>query len=290
MVNPAPGTVEEGMAKLLASEPEEPTDEEVQVTEPEEIPEEVTPVVEGDGVEEVEEPEGQPEVTYDVNGEQLGVEELRLGYMRDADYRKKTMALAEKNKADEVIREAFNQNIEQAELVAILDQEDLASPESLELKEFDPTAYYEKRDKIEAKQKRLESLRVEKRKLAEARESERIAQEQELLGIAIPEWVDTEKALEEIQLCRGVWNEMNFTPEELQGVGHKLVVLTRKAALYDRITAAKPEDKKVTTKPKTATPGTVTTSDDKSRAKRKGAKERFDKSGKLDDAVRLLLE
>lgn len=308
MVNPVTGTVQEGVSRLLApaetSELEKPTDDTPEVTpdEPEveaeieeEIPEEVIPAVEGDDVTEAEEPKGQPEVTHTVSvgGEEqeVSVDELRLGYMRDADYRQKTIALADQRKADDATREAFQGKLEQAELVATLDQEDLESPEAIELKEYDPAAYYAKKERADAKQARLVELRTEADTQRAAQRQANLAAEQELLLPAIPEWVDQAVRVEEIGMCQALWAKMGFTDADLeQLLDHRLVVLSRKAALYDRINAAKPEDKKVTTKPKSAQPGTVSTKGDKSRGAQKAARDRLRKTGKVADAVSLLLE
>ncbi len=302
MANPATGTIPEGVARLLSpietSDPEGLPDDETQVTEPEEIPEEVLPEVEGDSAtaEEPQEEAGETEPeTYEisVNGETRAVtlDELRNGHMRLEDYKQKTMALAEQRKDDETNRAQLAERLEQAEFVAQLESEDLTSTTALELKEYDPTAYYEKKERFDKKQERLKELRADAVQQAEKQAQARTAREQELLIPAIPEWVDNEKALEEIKLCQDLWSRMGFTQADLKNMpGHFMIALSRKAALYDRITAAKPEGKKVTTKPKTAKPGTVKTSDDRARAKRKDAQAQFDDTHKLDDAVKLLLE
>jgi len=294
MVNPEAGTVQEGVARLLAPTEESPEPEQPTGEQEEEIPTEVVPEVEGADVEDAEEPEGQPEVTYTVSvggeDQELTPEELRLGYMRDADYRQKTTALADQRKSDEASRAAFQDSLEQAEYVAKLDLEDLESPEALELKEYDPAAYYGKKERIEKKQTRLTELRALDREQREQTRAANLAAEQELLVPAIPEWVDEKVMVEEIGMCQNLWSQMGFTDADLQElVDHRLIVLSRKAALYDRIAQAKPEDKKVTSKPKTAQPGTVTTKEDKARTRDKGARDRLRKSGKADDAVKLLL-
>jgi hypothetical protein len=89
----------------------EEADEVVEGQEPEQAElDEETEEVE-DSTEEVEDPteetesedaeDEQAEQTFEINGEQVGVDELKLGYMRQSDYTKKTQAVAEQRKAVE---------------------------------------------------------------------------------------------------------------------------------------------------------------------------------------------
>lgn len=83
--------------------------------EPEEVPVEEAPV---DTEQPVEEPEGQPEQELseiDIGGMKYQVPKaVADGYMKDADYRQKTMALAEDRKATEQVKTAFAQLTQQA--------------------------------------------------------------------------------------------------------------------------------------------------------------------------------
>jgi len=300
MANPAPGTIDEMVQKMivpaeLEAEPNdgEKTEEEKQ----EEIPESVEPVVEGDTPETAEEPEGQPEPET-VSISALELKDLRNGNLMQADYTQKTMALAEQRRVVEENTVAFQALLEQAEAVAQLDREDLGSTENLELKEYDRTAFEEKKERVDKKQAQLTELKAKRTAQIEEDAAETIARETDLLLPAIPEWIDQEKMVSEMQMCSEMWAKMGFTNEDLKDKynDHRLIVISRKAALYDelqakqqRVDSAKPEDKQVTDTPKTVQPGTVTSKQDGISAKRKETSDRARETGRPQDAVAALL-
>ena len=85
---------------------EETTDEVIEESQEVEEETEVSEEVEEDPTEETEvEAEDEPDVitegVIEINGEKVAVEEIKLGYMRQADYTKKTQAVAEQRKAAE---------------------------------------------------------------------------------------------------------------------------------------------------------------------------------------------
>jgi len=291
------GSDAEAMAALLTpkveesqdqpeAEPQEETTDVVVETEEEEVPEEVTPEVEGEDVASEESEEDQPEEVTEEDSE-----EERLAGLRQEDYTRKTKELAEQRKGVEALAEAFQERLEQAELVAQLEKEDLQSVENQELLEFDPKAYYEKKERIEAKEAQLAEMREERDLYAQQQKAERLASEQELVLPAIPQWVDQDTMMKEIPMMQKMWTDMGFTAEELDMYAdHRLVVISRKAALYDQIMSAKPEEKKVTEKPKSAQPGTTTTKEEKATQRSQAARNRLKETGKDQDALRVLLE
>lgn len=59
-------------------------------------------------------PENQESQAVDINGEQVTLEELKKGYMREADYRRKTQALADERKKGESQGSQYTAEEEQA--------------------------------------------------------------------------------------------------------------------------------------------------------------------------------
>lgn len=298
MANPQPGTMDDIVQRMITPPELEAEPNDGEEDEQEEMPvKEVEPVVEGDTPETAEEPEGQPEPeTVSISADELKT--LRDGNLMQEDYTRKTIVLAEQRKVVEANTTAFQDLLEQAEIVAQLDQEDLGSTENLELKEYDRTAFEEKRERVDKKQTLLTELKASRTAQLEEDRAGFIAKEADLLLPAIPEWIDQEKMVEEMKMCQTMWGKMGFTDDQLQRYNdHRLIVISRKAALYDallekqkRIASAEPEGKKVTETPKTAQPGTVTTKADQTTAKHKATVDRARETGRPADAVRALLE
>lgn len=270
-------------ALLQPSEPEQPTEEEVETPEVEEVEAEVT--------EEVTEEEETPQTyTVKVQGEEqeVSLDDLLSGYMLHSDYTKKTMDLSEQRKATEERLAELSQAVEQAKLLSQLEMEDLASPEALQLKEDDPQAYYERRERNEARQQRLDEFSGTLGKEQEAKRAAKIAEEQELLGSAIPEWVDPDAANSDIKAMQLLWSDAGYKPDEVgQFIDHRWMVISRKAALYDQIMSTEVEGKKVA--PKNAEPKASTTREDAGTRKQKELRDRVRKTGKMEDAQRALL-
>lgn len=202
--------------------------------------------------------ESEPLYTVKVNGEEREVplEDLRKGYMMEADYRKKTSEISKQREEFKVKQDEFSQKLNDVEQLLIADIEDLNSEENLELKDLDPEAYYKKREKLEARARKFQDMQQEKVKIEQARDAESSEKEKELLLSALPEWLDQDTQNKEVDLINKLWSDVGYTPEEISRFkSHKDVLIARKAALYDQIKSAKPESKKVKTKPKSAKPG-----------------------------------
>ena len=81
---------------------------------------------------------------------------------------------------------------------------------------------------------------------------------------------------------------LGYTTEEIAQVSdHRVLLLLRKAMLYDRGQARKPAAKQRIEKVKVAKPGTGTKT---TKSKTKAARQRLAKSGRVEDAAELFLE
>ena len=286
------GTLAEAQDRLLnpvIGEQSEPEDD--GPTEEEELPQAAEAAEEV--VEPEEEPQAEPTFSVTVAGEEreVSLEELRSGYMMQSDYSKKTQELAEQRKADEQARAELQEKLEQAELIARIEMEDLESAAALELKEEDPRAYYERKERNDARQARIDEYRQEQQSRENQERQARIVQEQTMLLPAIPEWVDQGKMNEEVSLMQQTWLDAGFTAEDMQDfIDHRWMVISRKAALYDRIANAQPEDKKVTETPKSAEPSAATVKEDGPSQASKERRAKLRKTGRQEDAQRAILD
>lgn len=307
--------VNEGAAQIAQLlQPEQPSDsapEPETAEQPETVEEEaVEPEIEtGDEVEEVETPQAEdaeelPEAESDtepaetkytvkVNGEEVevGLDDLRKGYMMETDYRRKTSEVARAREEVKAKEDALNAKIVDAEMMLNIELEDLNSEANKELKEYDPTAFYEKKEAVEAKKARIEKLKSDQAQAEAQRKVESINKEKELLLNALPEWLDENTLNAEAPLLNQQWQDLGFKDAELDLFGdHRLILLTRKAALYDKLKSAKPETKKVTPKPKAAKPGTPKSKEQIAKARKSEKAAKLKKTGNVKDAAAAFAE
>lgn len=296
------------IAQLL-SQPEQPSDsaeaeattesvlDNVEVEEKAETEEvEAQPEPDPETVEESESeetPEGDTEseeqtYTVKVGGEEREVtlDDLRKGYMMESDYRKKTSEVARdreevNNKLNDLV-----QKISEADAMLQFEAEDLDSPENQELKELDPQAFYEKREIIEAKQKKYKKIQESLVEEATSRQQELLKREKELVFQAIPEWLDTEAMKKDALAINGLLSNLNFSQQEIDSLNdHRYYVILRKAAMYDQIKSAKPDEKKVKTVPKAVKPGTTSTPEKRQSDKISKIRNQVKKTGLQRDAA-----
>jgi len=239
------------------SAPEEPTEEHDEPTDPSD--------------DETPEPEPQPK-TYrvPVDGQEVEVteEELLKGYSRTADYTRKTMALAEQRKATEQELEAARAERAQyaealTQLRTVLERGAGPEPDWEKLKAEAPEQFPLVFAEYQLQQERLGKVKAEEARIqaqqaadaARAREAMLAAEQQQLVQ-ALPEWGDPAVRSKETADLVSYARDMGFGPDDLAGVtDHRVVLMLRKAMLYDRVQAqAKAATKPPAPAPKAAAP------------------------------------
>jgi hypothetical protein len=210
-----------------------------------------------EATEEAEELDNQPEkYTVKVNGEELEVDidELKGGYQRDSDYRKKTMAVAEERKAVEA---------DKAEIAARIDKlESLIKTEDEQvdwdyLKDNDPAQYVKLKDQHDERKAVLEEERTKQQAEYEKQRTEYINTESQLLAEKMgATWVD-DKRKETFTKAQTYLTELGVKPEELsQLADHRLWYAIFEAAEYAEFKKTKGRVKEELTKaPKSVKPG-----------------------------------
>jgi hypothetical protein len=140
----------------------------------------------------------------------------------------------------------------------------------------------EKAYAIQAEQQRLSQLsQQEQQRAMEAH----LESEKDALLAALPEWRDPKKAKAEKALVLESAKSVGFSEDDLKSVyDHRLVLLLRKAAMYDQMVSKRQGIKPVVNNgPRTAKPGAagrVSTTTETTRAK-----QRLAKTGRVDDAA-----
>ncbi len=332
--NRAPaGTTAEASNKILsmwdseeqtASEvTETPVDEtEVEETqEAEEVEEEAPESEEEEGQAEEETEEEVEEEEYDVvaeedlkytikvDGEELevGIDELKNGYQRQADYTRKSQALAEKRKETEGIQSERMQLEQERQMYAnglqMLQEQQSAKLNAFDnvewetLKQEDPYAYMIKKDEYRDAQERVTNLQAEQQlvqqeqaKQAQQARAHFVQQEYARLVDALPEWNDKESTIKkDIQEYA---TSVGFRPEEIsQLADHRSVLIIKKAMEFDKLTKkVAPKKKAVKKVPKVQKAGRGNSKEDAATEDLKKKRARLRKSGKQDDAASLFYD
>lgn len=299
----APKDAEADDAEALAAEAE------LDETPPDEEGDEPS---EDEGADEVEasaddedEPDEQPDegpelvtVTIDGKEEQLPLEEVVKGYQRQADFTRKTQALAEERKRlDSELDEVSSERQQYAQLLSALEetlqQMQPQEPDWERLYQEDPLEYVRMRDVWNDRAQKLQKIQAEQAHLQqqEAQVRAKTLQQQietardELLK-AIPEWQDKQKWDADRTALREYGRTMGYSDEELNSAyDHRAIVILNKAMKYDRMMAKRP--KPATHKgPKVASGGSSNSTPRRTTAQTK-AKQRLAKTGSIHDAAKV---
>ena len=247
-------------------ETEAPVDEEVveDTEEAEEVEEKAPEEEEGQAEEETEEEVEEEEFdvvaeedlkyTIKVDGEELevGIEELKNGYQRQADYTRKSQALAEQRKETEAIQ-SERQRLEQERQMYANGLQMLQEQQSAKLKDFDsidwealktedPYQYMIKKDEYRDAQERITNLvqeqqavQQEQAQQAQQARAHFVQQEYSRLVEALPEWNDSKSTIKKDVQDYAI--SAGFLPQEVnQLADHRSILVIKKAMEYDKIT------------------------------------------------------
>ena len=307
--------------QTASEETDTPVDEEVvEDTEEAEEVEEEAPEEEGQAEEETEEEveeEEETEIvaeedlkyTIKVDGEELevGIEELKNGYQRQADYTRKSQALAEQRKETEQIQ-SERQRLEQERQMYANGLQMLQEQQSSKLQEFesidwtalkadDPYQYMLKKDEYRDAQEKVQNVQqqqmlIQQEQAEEAQKARAhfVQQEYARLVEALPEWNDQESTIKKD--VQEYAKSVGFLPEEInQLADHRSVLVIKKAMEYDKLTTkVAPKKKAVKKVPKVQKSGRGNSKEDTAAEAVKQKRARLRKSGKQDDAASIFYD
>ena len=304
---------QKGQAELDETQPAEESEEDLEAAASEEdesgvedAPDEETSEEQSEEEEETEEQEQPQTFTVKVDGKEVSVtlDELQKGYSRTQDYTRKTQQIAEVRKQAEQETQAVRAEREQyAQLLGALQAQLQSSEPQVDLERLyheDPIEWVRQKEVMRERQEKLGAIQSEQQRLSQVAQYEQqrameaqLASQQEALLAALPEWKDSKKAKAEKALVIESAKAAGFTDEDLKSVyDHRLVLLLRKAALFDQMVSKRQGIKPVVNNgPRTAKPGAagrVSTTTESTRAK-----QRLAKTGRIDDAasaIELLLK
>jgi len=242
--------------------------------------------------------------TIKVDGEELevGIDELKNGYQRQADYTRKSQALAEQRKETEAIQSERMQ-LEQERQMYANGLQMLQEQQSAKLKDFDsvewealkaedPYQYMIKKDEYRDAQERITNLvqeqqavQQEQAQQAQQARAHFVQQEYSRLVAALPEWNDSKSTIKKDVQDYAI--SSGFLPEEVsQLADHRSILVIKKAMEYDKLTTkVAPKKKAVKKVPKVQKSGRGNSKEDVAVEAIKKKRARLQKSGKQDDAA-----
>ena len=298
--------VEDTEEKSKEEESEEETNEEA--PEEGEADEEVE---ETDDTEEEEEIVNEEDLVYTVkvDGEELevSIEELRNGYQRQADYTRKSQALAEQRKDNEGIQSERQQLENERQMYAngleMLKESQEAKLSEFEdvdwnsLKEEDPYQYMLKKDEFRDAQERIKNV-AEQQQYIQQEQIEQmqktrahfVQQEYTKLIEVLPEWEKKDSTIKDD--IRKYASEVGFIKEEIdQLADHRSVLILKKAMEFDKLSKkVAPKKKRVKKVPKVQKSGRGISKEDTANEIATKKRARLRKSGKQKDAASLFYD
>lgn len=296
---------EEGQAQVEETQPAEVSEEDTEAAASEEdesgvedAPEEESAEEQSEESEESEEQDQPQTFTVKVDGKEVAVtlEELQKGYSRTQDYTRKTQQIAEVRKQVEQETQAVRAEREQyAQLLGALQAQLQSSEPQVDLDRLyheDPIEWVRQKEVLRERQEKAYAIQAEQQRLSQLSQQEQqrameahLESEKDALLAALPEWRDPKKAKAEKALVLESAKSVGFSEDDLKSVyDHRLVLLLRKAAMYDQMVSKRQDIKPVVNNgPRPAKPGAagrVSTTTETTRAK-----QRLAKTGRVDDAA-----
>ena len=247
--------------------------------------------------------------TIKVDGEELevGIDELKNGYQRQADYTRKSQALAEQRKETENIQSERMQLEQERQMYAnglqmLQEQQsaklnDFSSVDWETLKQEDPYQYMIKKDELRDAQEKVQNvaqqqqhIQQEQMQQQQAAKSEFVRTEYARLIEALPEWEDTSSTIKKD--IRDYASTIGFRPEEIdQLADHRSVLVIKKAMEFDKLTKkVAPKKKAVKKVPKVQKSGRGNSKEDAATEAINKKRARLQKSGKQNDAASVFFD
>jgi hypothetical protein len=271
---------------------DEVIDESQEVEEETEESEEVEDLTDETEEESEDEPDVITEGTIEVDGEKLSVDEIKLGYMRQADYTKKTQAVAEQRKAAEEQTANY-----ESTLSALLTASgaDLSRFDNVDWEQAavqNPDQYKQAKAMYEQTKQTHDFIRAQANEHQQRSQAQQQAAMKEnakesltVLKSTIPNWNN------DLYYSIGEYatGSLGVTTEEFNEVhDHRMITALYKAMQFDR---AKTEtQKKVKATPKKTLSGKKAEPKDLGKKDNyRKARDRLKKSGSMEDAVQALL-
>ena len=242
--------------------------------------------------------------TYKVKvaGQELDVtlEELKNGYSRDADYRRKTEELSYDKKQfmseSEKQRQNYSSKLNEAnQLLSVAQQQlqtEINSADLEKLYEEDPTEAARIEHRLRRKQEKLNSAMAKTQSEQQKQFDSFLQEQQKKLVVKMPEFSNPEKASQLKSSMKTTLNSYGFNDQEIAQVyDHRIVMLVNDAMKFRNMQKAKPNIAKKISKPgKVFSSGVKQSKADINLKARKEKLSRLKKTGSVKDATSIFLD
>lgn len=246
----------------------------------------------------------EPDSTYKVKvaGQELDVtlDELKNGYSRDADYRRKTEELSYEKKQfvseSEKQRQDYSSKLNELnQLMSVAQQQlntEINSADLEKLYEEDPTEAARIEHRLRRKQEKLNSAMAKTQSEQNKQFESFVSDQKNKLVTKLPEFSDPDKASKLKSSMKTTLNNYGFNDQEISQVyDHRIIMLVNDAMKYRNMQNSKPNLAKKITKPgKVFSSGVKKDKADLNLTKRKEKLGRLKKSGNIKDATSIFLD
>lgn len=209
------------------NEPSEQSTEEVpaedegnhQVQEDEQLPE----------TEEEQQEEAKEDTKYRVGDEDVTIEQLKAGYLKNADYTQKTQRVAEATRQiSRVATEVFETSAQQ-QLQQLIQSDPYLSLTDNDLAQLDDQSYFEVKREIENRQNHYKDLQEKQAQAIENVKSHLITYNQERLLEVMPELKDQVLARNVMQAAVDIGKSVGFDEQEINEIiDYRFIVLAKR--------------------------------------------------------------
>lgn len=263
---------------------------------------EVADEVEADeGSEEVEDPTEEPEEeteeeqpqTFEVDGQEVSLDELKLGYLRQADYTRKTQAAAEQRKAAEAQQQNYESSLQALLAAAGADLSRFQNVNWEGLAVQDPGQYQQAKAMYEQAQStynlirgQAESHMTQMQERAQAELKQRASESLGILKSTIPNWSNDLY----YEIGDYAQKELGVSSDEFNNIAdHRSITAMWKAMQYDRAKTVTTEKKVKASPQKTLSGSKADANKVNSGESYRKARDNLRKTGSMDAAVQALL-
>ncbi len=284
--------------------------EEIEIDEVDESPDQAENVdSDGDDSGETEEVETSAfdipdDATVEINGNTVTGKELKQGYLRHADYTKKTQELAESKKRYDAVQ--VDANTLRAEQKQALDHygrllsiefQGLAEPNWAELAENDQAEYVKQKENwnrknalVKAHYDAMADLNAKNAEFAKQFHLESQTKAFEEMGNRYPEFKDPKTANAVLGQIEGYLINRGFSDADIESIANpEIIDIIYRALKYDQQQAnVQKAVKHVESKPRITAPGTGTKSASSSDQKFRADAARLKQTGSINDAAALI--
>jgi len=206
-------------------------------------------------------PEIEPHAaTIEIDGVKLTADDVRRGYMRQADYSRKTQTLAHASRAVEAERTVKLAKLDH--LINALETQNTREPDWAQVARADPLGWVQKKTQWDSRRTALESAK----RISDAVHADTLARDRktmvaELASTYNPAWADAQIMDRDFRDLANYALSQGFSRDEVNTISHaREMVLLDKARRWDALQHSKASmGKRLTTMPKVQRPGTRAT-------------------------------